>query len=77
MDADLRDDRQYLIDHPGATLITTAQASNLHIFLDPFACSHLKLMIINLVQGQELKKTIGAAVYIECSSKTQQVWMIN
>lgn len=25
------------------------------------------------VQGEELKKMIGAAVYIECSSKTQQV----
>lgn len=25
------------------------------------------------VQGEELKKIIGAAVYVECSSKTQQV----
>ena len=24
-------------------------------------------------QGEELKKMVGAAVYIECSSKTQQV----
>ncbi|RZB83456.1 Rac-like GTP-binding protein RAC2 [Glycine soja] len=45
---DLREDRQYLIDHPAATPITTAQ-------------------------GEELKKEIGAAVYIECSSKTQQM----
>nr|DAD21105.1 TPA_asm: hypothetical protein HUJ06_022568 [Nelumbo nucifera] len=44
---DLREDKQFLIDHPGATPITTAQ-------------------------GEELKKAIGAAVYIECSSKTQQ-----
>ncbi|KAM7276619.1 hypothetical protein ACFE04_018485 [Oxalis oulophora] len=44
---DLRDDRQYFIDHPGATPISTAQ-------------------------GEELKKMIGASVYIECSSKTQQ-----
>ncbi|KAI5555526.1 hypothetical protein POPTR_019G092300v4 [Populus trichocarpa] len=44
---DLRNDRQYLIDHPGAAPITTAQ-------------------------GEELKKMIGAAVYLECSSKTQQ-----
>ncbi|XP_043805479.1 rac-like GTP-binding protein RAC2 isoform X2 [Manihot esculenta] len=44
---DLRDDKQYLIDHPGATPITTSQ-------------------------GEELKRMIGAAVYIECSSKTQQ-----
>ncbi|KAF7816331.1 putative receptor-like protein kinase [Senna tora] len=49
--ADLRDDRQYLIDHPGATPLSTAQ-------------------------GEELKKAIGAAVYIECSSKTHflQFW---
>uniref|UniRef100_A0A803QJN1 Uncharacterized protein n=1 Tax=Cannabis sativa TaxID=3483 RepID=A0A803QJN1_CANSA len=44
---DLRDDKQYLIDHPGATPITSAQ-------------------------GEDLKKAIGAAVYLECSSKTQQ-----
>jgi hypothetical protein len=24
-------------------------------------------------QGEELKRAIGAAVYLECSSKTQQV----
>lgn len=47
---DLREDRQYLIDHPGATAITTAQ-------------------------GEELKRAIGAAVYLECSSKTQQVFL--
>lgn len=29
--------------------------------------------MFNFEQGEELKKTIGAAVYIECSSKTQQV----
>lgn len=29
MVADLRDDKQYLIDHPGATPIATAQASRL------------------------------------------------
>ena len=29
--------------------------------------------IFNFGQGEELKKAIGAAVYIECSSKTQQV----
>ncbi|OIW21006.1 hypothetical protein TanjilG_27351 [Lupinus angustifolius] len=51
---DLREERQYLIDHPGATPITTAQA------------------IIKSWQGEELKKAIGAAVYLECSSKTQQ-----
>ncbi|PKA66373.1 Beta-galactosidase 13 [Apostasia shenzhenica] len=44
---DLRDDKQFFIDHPGAVAITTTQ-------------------------GEELRKTIGAAAYVECSSKTQQ-----
>jgi len=29
------------------------------------------------MQGEELKKLIGSAVYIECSSKTQQVYITN
>ncbi|RWW77517.1 hypothetical protein BHE74_00014333 [Ensete ventricosum] len=29
-------------------------------------------VLFHLKQGEELKKMIGAAVYIECSSKTQQ-----
>ncbi|CAN1276549.1 Rac-like GTP-binding protein ARAC3 [Linum perenne] len=45
--ADLREDKQFLMDHPGAVPITTAQ-------------------------GEELRKLIGAPMYIECSSKTQQ-----
>ena len=32
----------------------------------------LKLMTL-WIQGEELRKQIGAAAYIECSSKTQQV----
>ncbi|KAK4754794.1 hypothetical protein SAY87_008551 [Trapa incisa] len=44
---DLREDKQFFSDHPGAVPITTSQ-------------------------GEELKKLIGAAAYIECSSKTQQ-----
>ncbi|RRT83518.1 hypothetical protein B296_00001715, partial [Ensete ventricosum] len=44
---DLREDKRYLADHPGATIITPAQ-------------------------GEELRKQLGAAAYIECSSKTQQ-----
>ncbi|KAK1311569.1 Rac-like GTP-binding protein 2 [Acorus calamus] len=44
---DLRENKGYLADHPGATAITYAQ-------------------------GEELRKQIGAAGYIECSSKTQQ-----
>ncbi|CAL9074443.1 unnamed protein product [Musa textilis] len=44
---DLRDDKQFFIDHPGAVPMSAAQ-------------------------GEELRKLIGAAAYIECSSKTQQ-----
>ncbi|KAJ4771175.1 Rac-like GTP-binding protein 2 [Rhynchospora pubera] len=44
---DLRDNKGYLADRPGASVITSAQ-------------------------GEELRKQIGAAAYIECSSKTQQ-----
>ncbi|KAL0376236.1 UNVERIFIED_CONTAM: Rac-like GTP-binding protein ARAC3 [Sesamum calycinum] len=44
---DLREDKQFFVDHPGAVPITTAQ-------------------------GEDLKKVIGAAAYIECSAKTQQ-----
>ncbi|CAN6448604.1 unnamed protein product [Victoria cruziana] len=44
---DLREDRQYLSDHPGLVPVTA-------------------------VQGEELRKQIGARYYIECSSKTQQ-----
>ncbi|KAG6483092.1 rac-like GTP-binding protein RHO1 isoform X1 [Zingiber officinale] len=49
---DLRDDKQFFIDHPGSQPITTAQ-------------------------GEELKRTIEAPAYIECSSKTQQVCRIH
>lgn len=44
---DLRDNKQYFMDHPGAVPITS-------------------------VYGEELRKQIGAAAYIECSAKTQQ-----
>ncbi|CAI0435160.1 unnamed protein product [Linum tenue] len=55
---DLRDDKQFFNDHPGAVPITTAQ--------------NLSLTIGFLFKGEELKKLIGAPAYIECSSKTQQ-----
>ncbi|KAG8070585.1 hypothetical protein GUJ93_ZPchr0006g44758 [Zizania palustris] len=44
---DLREDKQFFLDHPGLAPISTAQ-------------------------GEELKRMIDAAAYIECSSKTQQ-----
>ncbi|KAH7568844.1 hypothetical protein JRO89_XS06G0060100 [Xanthoceras sorbifolium] len=66
---DLREDKQFLSDHPGTTPITTAQA---------FTLTHALLVVMIViyestgVQGEELKKMIGAVTYIECSSKTQQ-----
>ncbi|XP_024389913.1 rac-like GTP-binding protein 5 isoform X1 [Physcomitrium patens] len=48
---DLRDDKQFFADHPGAAPITTSQVR---------------------LEGEELRRSIGAASYIECSSKTQQ-----
>jgi Ras-related C3 botulinum toxin substrate 1 len=80
--ADLRNDRQYLIDHPGAAPITTAQASSWFSFvytnLNKIEFFHFIYEPSNfhIEQGEELKKMIGAAVYLECSSKTQQVWPI-
>ncbi|KAG0473431.1 hypothetical protein HPP92_015288 [Vanilla planifolia] len=44
---DLREDKRYLVEHPGIVPVSTAQ-------------------------GEELRKQIGAAYYIECSSRTQQ-----
>ncbi|KAF8400823.1 hypothetical protein HHK36_014125 [Tetracentron sinense] len=53
---DLRDDKGYLADHMGSGAIAYAQVN-----MDYF---HF--------MGEELRKQIGAAAYIECSSKTQQ-----
>ncbi|CAN1342013.1 Rac-like GTP-binding protein ARAC6 [Linum perenne] len=55
---DLRDDKQFFIDHPGAVPISTTQVS------DTIVCV--------LKQGEELRKLIGAPAYIECSAKTQE-----
>ncbi|CAN1757813.1 Rac-like GTP-binding protein ARAC1 [Linum perenne] len=55
---DLRDDKQFFIDHPGAVPISTAQVD------DP--------SVLCLQQGEELRKLIGAPAYIECSAKTQE-----
>ncbi|KAJ0803381.1 putative small GTP-binding protein [Helianthus annuus] len=51
---DLRDDKQFFVDHPGATPSLL-----------------LRMIYLDFLQGEELKKTIGAPEYIECSSKTQ------
>ena len=75
--ADLRDDKQFFIDHPGAVPITTNQVCNLHnliFFQTPsFFLSDETSLNLFCLQGEELKKLIGSPVYIECSSKTQQV----
>lgn len=39
--------------------------------------SYFMERILNVGQGEELKRAIGAAVYIECSSKTHQVCSID
>lgn len=73
--ADLREDEQYFLDHPGATPITTAQVSQSTVSESVENCDRVKERTTVLMgkQGEELKKMVGAAVYIECSSKTQQV----
>ncbi|PSS36093.1 Rac-like GTP-binding protein [Actinidia chinensis var. chinensis] len=37
-----------------------------------YLADHMGSNIIKPAQGEELRKQIGAAAYIECSSKTQQ-----
>ncbi|KAK4396997.1 Rac-like GTP-binding protein ARAC7 [Sesamum angolense] len=37
-----------------------------------YMADHMGSNIITTAQGEELRKQIGAAAYIECSSKTQQ-----
>lgn len=77
--ADLRDDKQFFIDHPGASPISTAQVRvsglSAQLKLSFFFLSRALLLISILacLKGEELKKTIAASAYIECSSKTQQV----
>jgi Ras-related C3 botulinum toxin substrate 1 len=85
---DLRDHRAYLADHPGASTITTAQVCFFifHLVSMLNAISYQQIVIRSamqfpliplplVMQGEELRKQIGAAAYIECSSKTQQVVM--
>ncbi|GER26619.1 RAC-like GTP binding protein 5 [Striga asiatica] len=81
---DLRDDKQFFLNHPGAVPITTAQASkkyskhpsfsrNTHLVFSLIPRFHINDPLeFSLIQGEELRKMIGAPVYIECSSKTQQ-----
>lgn len=99
---DLRDDRQFFVNHPGAVPITTAQVFStatwviVTISFLNYSCyieklfhklrptngiktwfSTFLLFWGFFLKGEELKKLIGAPVYIECSSKTQQVCNFN
>ncbi|XP_059459923.1 rac-like GTP-binding protein 5 isoform X1 [Corylus avellana] len=75
---DLRDDKQFFIDHPGAVPITTAQVKLIAPCIFLFSYPR-PLLYLNVwfdfwfsLKGEELRKLIGAPAYIECSSKTQQ-----
>lgn len=79
---DLRDDEQFFADHPGAVPISTQQVHFLFmLWLIRSAINILHKLIAILhkpnvsfsFKGEELKKSIGAAAYIECSAKSQQV----
>ena len=79
--ADLRDDKQYFADHPGASSISSSQVQDCGLHWTPYFLEkrnpvheswHVSILVV-VVQGEELKKSIGASAYIECSSKTQQV----
>lgn len=79
---DLRDDKQFFIDHPGAVPISTAQVLSDFLFtyskelLNSNLSLFLVLIFLHFFKGEELRKLIGSPAYIECSSKTQQVYTI-
>lgn len=71
--ADLREDKQFFMDHPGAVPITTAQVRSTINFLSPspflllegkLRVLHLEvtwiltlIFVVNLVEGRRIKKT--------------------
>lgn len=62
----------------GSNVITSAQVnclfSSIILYSKTFDLSRVRLAHSEYIkQGEELRKQIGAAAYIECSSKTQQV----
>lgn len=74
--ADLREDKHYLMDHPGLVPVTTAQVYLQYLLnkrLMHFVIKNFGDLVICTFQGEELRRQIGAMYYIECSSKTQQV----
>ncbi|MED6208637.1 GTP-binding protein Rho1 [Stylosanthes scabra] len=71
---DLRDDKQFCIDHPGAVPITNAQV-NIDfgaVFESCLVIQQIKSDMWIPIKGEELRKLINAPAYIECSSKTQE-----
>ena len=73
---DLREDG-YLAHHMGYDLITTSQVCSIFLYIIylPNFMLHIAEHVLteSQLQGEELRKQIGAAAYIECSSRTQQV----
>ncbi|CAL0306826.1 unnamed protein product [Lupinus luteus] len=72
---DLRQDKYYLADHPGVVPVTSEQVhylSLLAVYREFNRQCLLKMFGFVHNQGEELRKLVGAASYIECSSKTQQ-----
>lgn len=71
--SDLRDDKHYFIEHPGAVPISTAQVTFPQLKFLQVSFAYPLSVFVTCVKGEELKKTVGASAYIECSAKTQQV----
>ncbi|XP_021316258.1 rac-like GTP-binding protein 3 isoform X2 [Sorghum bicolor] len=72
---DLREDKHYLMDHPGLVPVTTAQVYLQYLLnkrLMHFVIKNFGDLAICTFQGEELRRQIGAMYYVECSSKTQQ-----
>jgi Ras-related C3 botulinum toxin substrate 1 len=77
--ADLREDKHYLMDHPGLVPVTTAQVYLQYLLnkrLMHFVIKNFGDLAICTFQGEELRRQIGAMYYVECSSKTQQVKLL-
>lgn len=81
---DLRDDKQFFIDHPGSVPITTAQVNMISLLVNVICNWDIFWNVLVKrrkrknwhcisLKGEELRRSINSPAYIECSSKTQQV----
>lgn len=75
--ADLREDKHYLMDHPGLVPVTTAQVYLQYLLNKRLMHFVIVDLAICAFQGEELRRQIGAMYYVECSSKTQQVKLLS